>query len=533
MKLFAHLFKDLDETNSTNEKVEVLTAYLAAIPDKEKVYALALFTGRRPKRMVSPSLLRFKALELTGIPEWLFEECYSVIGDLGEAISLLLPEGTGAVDRPLSVWMEEIAHISRVQEEAKMEWISSAWSSLTRQECFVLNKILTGSFRLGVSHVLVVRALSNLTGIATDILMHRLSGEWTPKSLQFSSLLHEGIDQQSSRPYPFCLAYAVEDEVSSLGDESEWQAEWKWDGIRCQVINRMSQVFVWSRGEELITENFPELASFAGALPEGTVLDGELLCMENGRPLPFQLLQTRISRKNVSVKVLSSCPAGFVAYDLLEYKGEDMRKQPLSLRRSILESIHSDLRHKVFFISEKISYRSWEDLTQIRARSRDEMAEGIMLKRLHSVYGTGRKKGDWWKWKIEPYAVDGVLIYAQKGHGRRADLYTDYTFAVWDQDKLVPFAKAYSGLTDKEIAEVDRFVKANTLERFGPVRTVKPELVFEIGFEGIGASSRHKSGIAIRFPRMLRWRKDKTALEADTLENLKILMQRDRDQRTP
>ena len=339
-------------------------------------------------------------------------------------------------------------------------------------------------------------------------------------------ILKESQDQDISKPYPFCLAHPADNDIQSLGNEKDWFAEWKWDGIRGQIIIRKGNIFVWSRGEELVTDKFPEFENFKDKFPDGTVLDGEILSYQNGMPLPFGELQTRIGRKNITKNILKKAPVAFMAYDLLEWEGEDLRESTFEQRRSLLEKLSQEIDDSSFVLSPLVGFKSWEDLTATRKLSREHFAEGLMLKRKNSVYHTGRKRGDWWKWKVEPLTVDGVLIYAQKGHGRRAGLFTDYTFGVWDGNNLVVFAKAYSGLTDAEFKQVDAFVKKNTLERFGPVRTVKPELVFEIGFEGIRQSSRHKSGVALRFPRILRWRKDKKKEEADTLKLLQELVEK-------
>jgi len=401
-------------------------------------------------------------------------------------------------------------------------------------ERFVFNKFITGGWRIGISQQTVVNALARATGVDASVIAHRISGDWDPAITPYQALLSgEGGGSELSRPYPFYLAYALEDELSALGEPAAWQAEWKWDGIRGELIRRGDTIFVWSRGEELITEKFPEYQIFKERLPVGTVLDGEIIGVEPAEDggtlpfavLPFAALQTRIGRKNVTKKHLSEVPVGFIAYDLLEYGGEDWRGRPLQERRTQLEAIVSAMGHPLLQLSPVIRFDNWEALAMARGGARDHGSEGIMLKRKDSIYQVGRKRGDWWKWKIDPLVIDAVLVYAQKGHGRRSNLYTDYTFAVRSGDQLVTFAKAYSGLTDKELTEVEAVVKKNSLEKFGPVRTVKPELVFEIAFEGIAASSRHKSGVALRFPRINRWRRDKTPADIDTLDALKKMLE--------
>jgi DNA ligase-1 len=536
MKAFAQLFLSLDETNKTNEKVRVLKEYFNNVPDTDKMNMLALFTGRRPKRPINSTLIRTWSIDASNIPAWLFEESYHVVGDLAETMALLMPEAATGSSKTLTEWIGELKNIAGKTEQEKKAWLLTSWAMLDSQERFVFNKLLTGSFRVGVSQNLVIKALSDISKLDAATLTHRIMGNWMPENYTFQELIAEqDAAANISRPYPFFLAYPIQETSEkqksaddlkiALGDVSGWQAEWKWDGIRAQMIKRGGEIFIWSRGEDLATDKFPELHPFLNALPDGTVLDGEILSFQNGLPLSFNVLQTRIGRKNLSKKILEESPVAVIAYDCLEYNGEDIRHKTQAERRLILEGLQSATHFKeIFNISALIEFRSWEQLGFIREQSRAMLAEGIMLKRKSAHYQVGRRRGDWWKWKIDPLSVDAVMIYAQKGHGRRADLYTDYTFAVWDGDKLVPFAKAYSGLTDAEINKVDYFIKRNTLEKFGPVRTVKPELVFEIGFEGINKSSRHKSGIALRFPRILRWRHDKPKEEADTIESLRALL---------
>lgn len=527
MKRFASLFLELDRTNKTNAKVGLLKEYFLTAGEADKIWALALFTGRRPSFKVNSRQMRLWACEEAGIPEWLFNECYHNVGDLGETISLVLPEKQDdATERPLAEWFGYLNRLPLMNEDEKRMHITSAWRQLGQHEQFVFNKLLMGSFRIGVSQTLVIRALAETTGLEASIVAHRLMGDWLPQRVSYQQLLFgENRNDNASKPYPFYLAYSLEGDIADLGNPAEWQAEWKWDGIRSQVVYRDGELFTWTRGEELSTEKFPELHVLRNFLPGGTVLDGEIVAYGNDKPMPFSLLQTRIGRKNLTKKALNEVPVGFLAYDILEHEHEDMRNRPLEHRRSLLENIfnRADVPH--VRLSPTISFGSWSELKELHPLSRNRNAEGFMLKHRQSTYQVGRKKGGWWKWKVDPLSVDAVLVYAQKGHGRRTELFTDYTFAVWDDEgKLVPFAKAYSGLTDEEIRRVDQFIRRNTIEKFGPVRTVTPGLVFEIGFEGINRSSRHKSGIAVRFPRILRWRSDKQPEDADTLGNLRALL---------
>jgi DNA ligase 1 len=393
--------------------------------------------------------------------------------------------------------------------------------------------VLTGAFRVGVSELLVLRAIEKASGVPSATLKHRTMGDWSPSTDFWQRLVATGDDAvatEPDRPYPFALAHPLDpiEGPAPLGPVDEWQIEWKWDGIRGQLVRREG-IFVWSRGEELVTSQFPEIADAAQVLPKGTVLDGEVLPWSNG-VLGFGDLQRRLNRKVISEKLREEVPIVFLAYDILEHEGADIRSLPLVERRARLDAVLDAHPHERLLRSTPIATdgQTWASLTTLREESRARNVEGFMLKRKTSAYGVGRKRGDWWKWKIDPYTVDAVLVYAQGGSGKRASLFSDYTFAVWTSAEeprtLVTFAKAYSGLTDEEIKEVDAFVRKNTIEKFGPVRHVKPELVFEIGFEGIAESKRHKSGVAVRFPRMLRWRKDKPANEADTVDVLKALL---------
>lgn len=525
MKRFTELFLRLDRTNKTNEKVEALKAYFLTAPDEDKIWALALFTGRRPPSVFKRGQLHEWAMELTGIPEWLFRESYGSVGDFAETISLILPASASSGERSLNELFRSLIGLSKATDEEKKNFLVNTWRQLSPYEVFVFNKLLMGSFRIGVSATLVIRAIGEAVEQDAALITHRIMGKWDPATTTFNSLIHaENAGDELSKPYPFYLAYAIEGSLEDLGKAHEWFAEWKWDGIRSQLILRKSQLFVWSRGEELVTEKFPELHLMKNRLPDGTVIDGEILCFGNDRPMPFNVLQTRIGRKNVTKKILADAPVVLMGYDLLEFEGKDLRNETQENRRRLLEQVAASVGLPVFRLSPLVDFNTWDELRALHKQSRERGAEGFMLKRKAAVYQVGRKKGDWWKWKVDPLSIDAVLVYAAKGSGRRSELFTDYTFAVWDGDKLIPFAKAYSGLTDQEIKEVDKFIRQNTLEKFGPVRTVKPELVFEIGFEGINKSTRHKSGIAVRFPRMLRWRQDKNAGEADSLENLRAIL---------
>jgi DNA ligase-1 len=526
VRRFADLFTALDQTTSTNARVAALAAYFAEAPEEDRLWTIALLSGRRPRRAVTTTQLREWAAERAGIPLWLFEECYPIVGDLAETIALILPPPTRMADRSLSEWIGEVRALAALDENARKSRILAAWDGLDATGRFLFNKLLTGGFRMGLSQKLMTRALAQATGIAEAELAHRLMGDWDPATVSYGGLVLAPDPMAGlSRPYPFCLAYPLDTDPAGLGPPDDWAAEWKWDGIRGQVILRAGRHFLWSRGEELMTDRFPELARLVDFLPHGTVIDGEVLAWDGDRPLPFSALQKRIGRKTVPKRLLTEAPVILKAYDLLEEGGEDIRALPFAERRARLDRLAATLPEDAPLLpSPLIAFSDWSGLAAVQATARERGAEGLMLKRRAAPYAVGRKKGDWWKWKVDPLTIDAVMVYAQSGHGRRANLFTDFTFAVRDGEDLVPFTKAYSGLTDAEFREITAWVRKNTLERYGPVRAVRPDHVFEIAFEGIQASPRHKSGIALRFPRMARWRRDKPVAEANTLDDLRAML---------
>jgi DNA ligase-1 len=532
MREFAALYEELDTTQSTNLKVAAMARYFREAPPADAAWATYILSGRRLKRFIGPALLKRWLIEEAALPEWLIEESYSSVGDLAETIALLSP-GSARVesaaestdDPALADWIEErLLPLREADEEVQRRSIVDWWRELPYRQCFLLNKLLTGELRVGVSQLLVTRALSDVTGIERTELAGRLMGDWQPGTL-FWQALHaaESPRTDPAVPYPFFLASPLEGDPAQLGERANWQVEWKWDGIRGQLIRRAGECHLWSRGEERITERFPEIIDAAASLPDGVVLDGEVVAWKDGRIQPFALLQQRIGRKKLTAAILASVPVQFLAYDLLELEGQDLRAAPLHERRAQLEKLLATAS-PILQVSPLVTEPSWDELVVARAGSRQRNVEGLMLKALDSSYGTGRQRGTWWKWKIEPHSFDAVMIYAQPGQGRRSNLYTDYTFGVWRDNELVPVAKAYSGLSNPEIAQLDRWIRAHTIEKFGPVRSVEPTQVFELAYEGIAASGRHKSGIALRFPRILRWRTDKPPAEADTLANLQAML---------
>jgi DNA ligase-1 len=531
MQRFALLYDAIDRTTSTNAKVSAMAEYFAVAPPADAAWAVFFLTGRRLKRLVPYVAIRDWTLAATRLPEWLLQECYAVVGDGAETAALVLDQlpTEAAEELSLAEWIDHRILTLRLLDPAAQQASATEWlRSLDRLQRFILLKLLTGELRVGVSQTLVVRALAQASALPQTTIAARLMGDWTPSAEWFSSLLStERTDEDRSRPYPFFLASPVEGDVESLGELSAWLVEWKWDGIRAQLVRRGGMLHLWSRGEELITHRFPEIAAAATRLPDGIVLDGEVLAFQDDRPLPFSALQQRIGRQTQVAQLARAVPAVFMTFDILEHEARDIRAMPLSERRALLENRlgPAAVGGGVLRLSPVIARHSWSELAALRGESRARAVEGLMLKRLTSAYGVGRKRGDWWKWKIDPFTMDAVLIYAQPGSGRRASLLTDYTFGVWDHGELVPIAKAYSGLSNEEIGEMDRWIRRHTRERFGPVRHVEPVQVFELGFEAIARSSRHRSGIAVRFPRMLRWRKDKKPEEADTLDTVRRLLE--------
>ena len=566
MKAFADLYARLDATTSSNAKLHFLEQYFSQADPADAAWAVYFLAGGRPRQLVPSRVLRELATSICGLPDWLFEESYQSVGDLAETFSLLLPAAEHSSEEGLAWWVEDaLLPLRGLPPEELWQRLPPLWAQLDRNSLLVCVKLITGSFRVGVSKLLVTRALAQLAGVDSKRVAQRLVGytdlSHRPVAASYLKLIAAESDdehaQRGGQPYPFFLAHALQQPLEQfetlLGPSSDWQVEWKWDGIRAQVVKRDGRLWVWSRGEELVTERFPELHGLEQSLPDGTVLDGEIVVWKHPAPpdaeefalvddlptaaqvpavQPFALLQQRIGRKTLSKKILDDAPVVLLAYDLLEWQGDDWRSRPQNERRAQLEQAVAQVADPVLQLSPLLTGDSWEDLARQREASRSLGVEGMMLKARDSLYGVGRTKdmGTWWKWKVDPFSVDAVLIYAQAGHGRRASLYTDYTFAVWDgppessQRTLVPFAKAYSGLTDEEMRKVDAIVRKTTVEKFGPVRSVTPTLVFELGFEGIALSKRHKSGIAVRFPRMLRWRHDKPVAEADSLATLQDLL---------
>jgi DNA ligase-1 len=539
MREFARLYADLDETTATNRKLEALQNYFEHAAPENAAWAVYFLAGGKPRQAVPSKVLREAAIAYAGLDEWLFEESHAAVGDMAETIAHILPPPKRQSDIGLAVWMEErIGPLRGADPGFIREKLFEYWDELTWRERFLFVKLIGGGFRVGVSKLLVTRALAAIAAVDAKLIAQRLMG-WTdgrvrPTAAGFLQLIAAQSEDEhklrGGQPYPFFLAHQLAGDPADLGALSDWQVEWKYDGIRAQLVRRGGQNYLWSRGEDLITERFPELAALS--LPDGTVVDGEVLIWTTGdAPAPFADLQKRIGRKTLSTKLLAELPAVLLAYDLLELDGVDLRTLPQHERRALLETLVTGVAKPQLRISPLVTSDIWEDLGKLRAESRARGVEGMMLKARNAQYGVGRTKdvGTWWKWKIDPYAVDAVLIYAQPGSGRRASLYTDYTFAVWDGEgearRLVPFAKAYSGLTDAEIRQVDATIRKTTVEKFGPVRSVKPTMVFELGFEGIALSPRHKAGIAVRFPRILRRRDDKPVEEADTLDTLKGLLE--------
>jgi len=534
MRAFAALYQRLDRSTSLLEKRAALVDYFRHVPAEDAVWALWLLTGGKvggaKARIANSSELRQWVAQESGLPDWLVEASYDQVGDLAETLALLLDDPPDAAeDVGLAQWIQQrLLPVANAPPEQRRAVIVAAWRQLPMRERFVFNKLLTGALRVGVSQGLVQKALSELSGLDVSVLAQRMLGFTSPTPGFMQTLLAQGPQPgDTALPYPFFLASALEGDPAALGAIDDWLLEWKWDGIRVQLIRRGNDIVLWSRGEERMDGRFPEIEADLARLAHDAVIDGELLAWrsEDEKPLPFTALQTRIQRRKPGPKVLAQTPVRVLAYDLLELDGHDLRGQDLQQRRQQLANLLKAHDSPLLQLSPQVQLADWQAAAALRNEARQRGVEGFMLKRRQSPYRHGRKRGDWWKWKVDPLTIDAVMLYAQSGHGRRSTLYTDYTFGVWDGDKLVPIAKAYSGLDDKEISELDRWIRAHTTERFGPVRAVEPLQVFELGFEAVNLSARHKSGVAVRFPRILRWRRDKPASEADVLETLRKVAQ--------
>ena len=530
MRRFAELFRRIDQSNRSTDKAAALVDYFRCAPPADAAWALHALYGRKLTRAVPGPRVRGWLAEHTGLPAWLIDESYHAVGDFSETIALLVGADRPPADLPLHTLIEEhLLPLGRVDEAEQRRIVTRLWDTLDATQVFLFHKLLSQAFRIGVARQSVVNAMAAAAGVEPAVMAHRLLGNWKPTSADFERLLHGGDgDRDPGRPYPFMLAHPLEADPRTLGEAVQWQAEWKWDGIRAQMIRRAGQCLLWSRGEELLNESFPELVDAACALCDGCVLDGEVLAWESGRPLPFGLLQRRIHRKQRTAMLFADVPVAFMAYDLLEHEGTDLRDRPLRDRRDRLRGVVAAAGEPMLQWTDAVMLRDWAEVDAMKSEARDRGVEGVMLKRLDSAYVAGRVRGPWWKAKVDPFTVDAVLLYAQGGSGKRAGLFTDYTFGVWegqgDERRLTPVAKAYSGLDDEEVWRVDRWVRGHTTGRSGPVRFVQPELVFELGFEGIAASDRHRGGVALRFPRMLRWRTDKKPADADHLDTLRELL---------
>ena len=531
---FSKLFEDLDSNNSSNKKVNSLTKYFKLNNNLNNILTIYLLIGKKNKRFISGKSLREYYANIYKIPKWLIDECYSKVGDSAEVIALLLQdkilEKNIKDDISLNELINEILpKLKKLDENKKKLYIKSLWEKISKDNQLIFNKILTGTFRIGVSKGLVVKAISNMIGIDESIILHRLMGELEPIEETYMFLINQKLEQKELdyKPYPFQLANTFDERIKETISVDKYQFESKWDGIRSQIIKRSNNISIWTRGEELVNKTFPELIKIISHFKNDFVLDGEILIWDENknRPKNFSLLQKRLGRKSPSLKIQKDLPVVFMAYDILEINGKDIRSKILSERRNILEKSFSNLISEDKSIIGKIKITklhqisNWIDLEEVKNSARKSNTEGLVIKDKQSEYVPGRKKGNWWKYKIDPMQLDGILIYARPGSGKRADLYTDYSFGIWEDNKLVTFANAYSGLNNEEIRELDKWIRRNTLEKFGPVRSVKPELVFEISFDNIQISKRHKSGIALRFPRITKWRRDKNIMEADNLEN--------------
>lgn len=534
MRAFTELYDAIDATTATGEKLAAMAEYFRQASPSDAAIAAYFLSGQRVLRSVPTRLLYELTLETTGLPGWLVDASYASVGDFSETIALLLPDpGTGTDASLAEIYETSIVPLATSDDAGRRAIILDAWKEMDARQRYVYQKLIRGGLRVGVQKKMVVRAIAMAHELEPAIVAARVSGRMDPTAEWYERVTSADAGEDIARPLPFYLAHQLDDPPGEvLGDRGEWLAEWKYDGIRAQLIvphtPRHNPPMLWSRGEEDVGEQFPEILAAARSLPGGTVLDGEILGWEDGGPAPFAFLQTRLNRKAKTAGQLPLFDERRIvlrAFDVLRFEGKDVRGSTLRERRNILAYL--DLPAPTIAATMPVDEPTWEGLARLRETSRERRVEGLMLKHWAGTYNIGRTKPEggtgWWKWKIGPMTLDAVLVLAQHGSGRRAGLYTDYTFALWHEGELVNFAKAYSGLTNEEIERVDHWIRRNTVRRAGPVREVRPELVFELGFEGVQESTRHKSGLAVRFPRILKWRTDKKAAEADELEALRRL----------
>ena len=515
MRAFADLLERLAFTPSRNAKLQLLQHYLERTPDPDRGYAFAALTGDLKLRTVTPGLLR-GLVEERFDPD-LFRLSYDFVGDLAETIALIWD---GEAQGELSV--AAAVHLLETTGKAGLPAaIAGVLDRLGPSERLAVLKLATGNLRIGLSARLARTALAQMGGPE----LHEIEELWhglTPPFTELFAWIGGGARPESAALAPFrpvMLSTPTDlDELRAL-DPADHVAEWKWDGIRVQAVSDGGVRRLYSRTGEDISGAFPDVIA---AMNYEGALDGELVVRREGAVASFNDLQQRLNRKTVSKPMLSSHPAGLRVYDALIWQGEDLRGLPLMERRAVLES--ADFGSEMVDLSPLLTFATWDDLAALRADPPDPVIEGVMIKRRDSVYVGGRPRGPWFKWKRDPRVVDAVLMYAQRGHGKRSGFYSDFTFGLWDGEALVPVGKAYFGFTDEELRELDRFVRNNTVERFGPVRAVAPKLVVEVAFEGVNRSTRHKSGVAMRFPRisLIRW--DKPAAEADRLETLEAMI---------
>ncbi len=537
---FSKLFADLDSNNSTNEKIQILSNYFSSNTPVENASTIFLLLGKSNKRYITGKKLRLFFSELFELPLWLIEICYGKVGDSAEVIYLLLKDQFQNKNKNLNeitiekLIKEILPKLNNLDDEKKKLFLKNIWKNVPQSNFLVLNKIMTGTFRVGVSKGLITKSISKFASIDESIISHRLMGEFTPNLENYEFLINKifKLEELNSKPYPFQLAKSFNKDLKKYSVK-EFNFEWKWDGIRSQVIKRSGKASIWTRGEELVNNSFPEIADMISKIEDDFVLDGEILVWDDSRNMPkdFSYLQKRLGRKKPSNKIQTELPVSFITYDILEVNGKDIRNNSQEIRRQLLENYFSNWREKdidnfsnIIKLTDLHYLNDWNDVEEIKNLSRNNKTEGLVIKKKKSQYIPGRKEGHWWKYKVDPMQLDAVLIYAKGGSGKRAGLYTDYSFALWDNDKLVKFTSAYSGLSNKEIKELDKWIRTNTIERFGPVRSVKPEMIFEISFENIQLSKRHKAGIAVRFPRITKWRKDKFIQDADHIKNAYELM---------
>jgi len=540
MKAFADLWATLEGQLSEARSAQILARYLQQTSAEDAAWAIYLLCGKKPKKLLSARELVEYFLQTSGTPGWLFWESDDVVGDVNETIALLNDtfmdetasqqnrnENSHPQQNSLAFWMEnQLNTLAEVAQSQRPAFLGNCWQKLGYREAFIINRILTGTWKSNLPLKTIAQALSIVSGQEPMTLMHRLKADWLPNKVFYAKLIAE--DQptfQTEQKFSFGEFKPLEESsIESLGAVEDWWLAWQWEGLRVQCIRRADDCFLWSQNGELVTDRFPELHEMAQKLPEGTILEGVIVACSGQAPLPLADLQPRLGGKSVNRKMMESCPVAFVATDLQLLANEDMRNLPAQQRKTRLAQLANDIGFPLVHFP-RIEIDQWAHARKLLQEARQHHAEGLSLQRLNSPYPIQNQQADWWSWKVQPHTINAILLYAKmEMAGRSQKQTTEYTFAVWHEDQLVPVARTGIGLPPEEAELLDGWIRANTYERFGPVRSVEPFHVYEIAFDGITPSKRHKCGFVLREPRIINPRPHTPIEEASRLEDLHRLL---------